>query len=291
MAVDPLNPENENVALVLGSGQDAGVPHIACQCSNCRAAWVHPDRRRLPSSVAVVGRGRQWILLDATPALTEQLARLQQTVPDLKPWPSGIFITHLHLGHYPGLLYLGNEAAAAPGVPVYGSGTVVSFLRRHRPWSDLVAGRYITLNVVEHGQASSLAGLQVSGHRVPHRPDASDMTAWQVSNPEGQTLLYLPDVDLLTDQVMALVAGSDVALVDGSFFDETELPGRDISQIPHPFLRDSSRQLQPLLPNRRIIFTHFNHSNPVLKLDSLQKAQIEALGFELAQDGLKIRLT
>lgn len=285
-----MNSKTGPAAFVLGTAQDAGVPHIACDCQTCRAAWADPAQQRLPSSVAVVGPAGEWVLLDASPVLTAQLARLHRLAPGLPRWPAGIFLTHLHMGHYPGLLYLGQEAAAAPGVPVYGSAGVVAALHGNRPWSDLAAGGYISLRAVAPGEPCAVAGLSITGRPVPHRPDVSDTTAWQVTPTGGRSLLYLPDVDYLAGEVLALVAASDVALVDGSFYDATELPGRDLSQIPHPFLAESSRQLQPLLRDTEIIFTHFNHSNPALRPDSPQAARIEALGFRLAREGMRIDL-
>ncbi|MFQ5611357.1 MAG: MBL fold metallo-hydrolase [Anaerolineae bacterium] len=279
------------VAIILGTAQDAGIPHIACACRTCRRAWADPTLRRLPSSVAVTGADGRWVLLDASPALTEQLALLRRAIPHLAPWPSAIFLTHLHMGHYPGLLYLGQEAAAAPGLPVYGSAQVVGILQNNRPWSDLAAGGYVRFRAIAPGEPLSLAGLLLTGHLVPHRPDVSDMTAWRVAARGGRSLLYLPDVDYLDETILSLIAACDLALVDGSFYDDTELPGRDISRIPHPFLVESSRRLKPLLGTTQIIFTHFNHSNPVLLPNSPQAREMKARGFQLAREGMQISLS
>ena len=43
------------------------------------------------------------------------------------------------------------------------------------------------------------------------------------------------------------------------------------------------------LPARRI-FLHINNTNPILLSDSPQRRQVEAAGFEVAYDGMEVRL-
>src|SRR5262245_42301715 len=94
--------------LVLGIGQDAGVPQMGCDSPFCRLAWNEPSRREMVSSIALVDpdSGRRWIF-DATPDLPEQFELLRNTTRDRSARIDGIFLTHAHIGHYTGLMYLG----------------------------------------------------------------------------------------------------------------------------------------------------------------------------------------
>ena len=41
---------------------------------------------------------------------------------------------------------------------------------------------------------------------------------------------------------------------------------------------------------RRKIFVHINNTNPVLLADSAERAEAEASGWEIAYDGMEVRL-
>ena len=106
--------------IVLGIGQDAGVPQMGCKSPFCREAWKDQKRRRMVSSIALVDPDTKsrWIF-DATPDLPEQFELIKTTTGDRSNDIAGIFLTHAHIGHYAGLMYLGREALGARGVPVY----------------------------------------------------------------------------------------------------------------------------------------------------------------------------
>ena len=59
-------------ARVLGVAQDAGVPHIGCRCAHCERFRGEP---LLPACLGIVG-DEQTYLIDATPAIAEQVAAL-----------------------------------------------------------------------------------------------------------------------------------------------------------------------------------------------------------------------
>ncbi|MDV6379109.1 hypothetical protein ORD22_12875 [Sporosarcina sp. GW1-11] len=45
-----------------------------------------------------------------------------------------IFLTHAHIGHYPGLIYLGKEAMNTQNVQVYAEQLMKNVLETHVPW-------------------------------------------------------------------------------------------------------------------------------------------------------------
>ena len=81
--------------------------------------------------------GRRW-LFDCTPDFPAQLHFLDNICPGDDGMLAGIFLTHAHIGHYAGLMYLGKEAMGARRVPVYGRADMLAFLRQNAPWDQLV---------------------------------------------------------------------------------------------------------------------------------------------------------
>jgi len=288
--------------LVLGTAQDGGLPQIGCSCSSCTTARGDPARRRRVSALLVADprTGRRW-LLDASPDLPEQVesARGQpatrRALGPGAPLFEGIFLTHAHVGHYAGLLHLGREAYGARGLCVYASDRMAGFLRDNGPWSLLVDTGAIEIQRLAPGEPVELAAdLTLTPTRVPHRDEFSDTLAFVVRGPR-RTLLYLPDIDQWErwerplEQVLAEV---DVALLDGTFFDGGELPGRDLSGIPHPFVAGTIERLRaaPADLRARVLFTHLNHSNPLADPASEQCARLRREGMGVAQDGQILEL-
>jgi pyrroloquinoline quinone biosynthesis protein B len=251
-------------ALLLGVAQDAGVPHIGCECRTCARARIDPRWCQLPVSLALIDRcaGASW-LIDATPTLPEQLALLHQHAPQCPL--AGVLLTHAHIGHYTGLMYLGREALNAQAVPVYATPALCAFLRANGPWSQLVALGNISLRPITPAVPIALSALlNTTPIGVPHRAEFSDTVAYLVRG-STRTLFYCPDIDRWEQWGEALpqfLAGVDLALLDGTFFSAAELPGRDMAEIPHPPVMDT---VQLIAGSRaEVRFIHLNHSNPLL---------------------------
>ena len=68
------------------------------------------------------------------------------------------------------------------------------------------------------------------------------------------------------------------------------MPGRNLSDIPHPLVGDTIERFGHLAADRRMILTHINHSNPIGRPDSHQAHAVEAAGFEVATDFMSWRL-
>jgi pyrroloquinoline quinone biosynthesis protein B len=250
-------------AILLGTAQDGGVPQAGCYCRHCSAARADPSRRRWVVCLALVDHtARQSWLIDATPDLGEQLHALHEWAPDCPL--SGIVLTHAHAGHYAGLIHLGREAWDTRRLPVYASARMAAFLRGNAPWSQLVALENIELRVLAPEREVQLSPrLSLRPMPVPHRDEFSDTLAFVVRGP-GRRLFYCPDIDGWDGwdvDLRQLVAGMDVALLDGTFFSAGELPGRDLREIPHPLVTDTAGLLAGVACDVRLV--HLNHSNPL----------------------------
>ena len=285
---------------VLGIAQDGGVPQIGCSDERCEAARRDPSRARRVASLALVlpSEGKLF-LVDATPDLAAQLGALSDVTagrPERDPL-DGILLTHAHMGHYLGLALLGFEAVNVRDLPVWCTPRMAAFLRGNGPWSQLVEKGNLDLRETAPGAVHELGGgVTAEAFPVPHRDEFSDTVAWKIRGPE-RTLLYVPDVDGWDDWrerggMEAAFEGVDVALVDGTFYSDGELPGRDTSKIPHPRIVESVERFGPVVAagELEVAFTHLNHSNPALDEGSEARRSLEAAGFRVLEEGEEIRL-
>ena len=84
-----------------------------------------------------------------------------------------------------------------------------------------------------------------------------------------------------------LLASVDLAYVDGSFWADGEIPGRDMSDFPHPRITETMDRLAdaPAATRAKVRFIHLNHTNPVNEAESRERAEILRRGFGVAQRG------
>ena len=131
-----LSPEKDAFIVVLGVAQDAGYPQIGCNEECCKKYWDKKTAKQKVSCLALFdpSTNQKW-LFDATPDLTGQLREAGKIQ---KGNLSGIFLTHAHIGHYTGLMYLGREGLNAKEIPVYVMPRMHDYLTTNGPWRQLV---------------------------------------------------------------------------------------------------------------------------------------------------------
>ncbi len=240
-------------------------------------------------------------LIDATPDIADQIARAaphpsSRQLPGARPaLVDGILLTHAHIGHYAGLLQLGKEVYGARSVPTWTTQPMAEFLSKNEPWATLVREGTLELRRLTPGERISLSpNLDITPLAVPHRDELSDTVAFLAHTPDAE-LLYLPDIDRWEPwetPIEGWLEQVDVALLDGTFFDGGELPGRDLSKIPHPLIATSIERFAQLSPavRAKVRFTHLNHSNPAANPDSVAAAAVRAAGHAIAREGERIDL-
>ncbi len=285
-----VNTSHPPYVVVLGIAQDGGYPQAGCRRECCAVARTHPRLASGPVCLAIVDpdSGQRW-MLECTPAFPLQLQRLDDIAP-VSPSPGldGILLTHAHIGHYAGLVHLGREVMGSRAIPVYAMPRMREFLATQGPWSQLVELNNIELRpLAAHTAVKLNERIQVVPLVVPHRDEFSETVGFRVTGP-NRSFLFLPDIDKWErwDQAIEeVVASVDVAWLDATFFDTRELPGRDLSEIPHPFVVETMRRFQPLSPEirSRVNLIHLNHTNPALNPDSPAAGEIRRGGMDIAR--------
>jgi len=128
-------PTITNTSLVLlGTIQDAGYPQIGCKKECCAHVFNNPNIVREVVSLGLVDiPNNNTYLFEATPDIVKQMKRVTRFEPSSeKEIVDGIFLTHAHIGHYTGLMYLGKEATNAKEVPVFAMPRMKEYLTQKK---------------------------------------------------------------------------------------------------------------------------------------------------------------
>lgn len=274
---------------VLGVAQDGGVPHLGCSKTCCSTSSV----MRYVSSIMVLNQGSNTsYIFDASPDLAKQLSFMKDKISEnLK----GIFLTHAHIGHYSGLMYLGRESFNSKNIPVYAMPRMKKFLETNGPWDQLVSLNNIKINsIINEREIIVEKELIVKPIEVPHRDEYSETVGYFIKGP-NKSAIYIPDIDKWykwDKSIVDLISSVDYAFIDATFYDEKEINYRDISEIPHPFVIESMKLFERFSKEEKskIYFIHLNHTNPLLDSNSSEYKDLISKGYNVAQEGLVLKL-
>ncbi len=242
------------------------------------------------SSIALVdpATGARWIF-DATPDLPEQFQNLKSVTGDGTNRIDGIFLTHAHIGHYTGLMYLGRESMNSAGVRVYAMPRMKETLERNAPWSQLVSIKNILIEPLTNGKSVRLTdGIAVEPFIVPHRDEFSETVGFRIIVGK-RSLVFIPDIDKWqkwSTKLEDVVRANDFLLIDGTFYADGEI-ARPMSEVPHPFVSETADLLAdlPAAERKKIFFIHFNHSNPLVQGNKRKLRDLRSRGFDVAREG------
>jgi pyrroloquinoline quinone biosynthesis protein B len=274
---------------ILGVAQDGGVPHLGCSKTCCSTNSV----TRYVSSIMVSNqKSKATYIFDASPDLAKQLSFMKDKISkNLK----GIFLTHAHIGHYSGLMYLGRESFNSKNIPVYAMPRMKKFLETNGPWDQLVSLNNIKINsIINESEIVVEKDLIVKPIEVPHRDEYSETVGYFIKGPK-KSAIYIPDIDKWykwDKSIVDLIRSVDYAFIDATFYDEKEINYRDISEIPHPFVIESMKLFEGFSKEEKskIYFIHLNHTNPLLDNNSSEYKDLISKGFNVAQEGLVLKV-
>ena len=298
---------------ILGSAAGGGFPQWNCNCFNCdgvRRGTIDAVSRT-QSSIAVSDDGVDWVLINASPDILVQI----RANPDLQPAravrDSGIaavLLMDAQIDHVTGLLMLRERGTP---LPLYATAEVLA---------DLAQALPIT-RVLEHYCGVAAHPLAIDGTALmiapltgttflpvpllskappysPHRADphpGDNIGLMLQDRRSGARVFYAPGLGEVTDAVEAAMRQADVLLVDGTCWSDDEMLTLGLSKKTARMMghlaqsgTDGMIALLDRMPARRKILIHINNSNPILREDSAQRAELAAHGIEVAYDGMDI---
>ena len=279
---------------ILGNTQDAGVPHIGCEQEFCKNKY-NSKESYFATSIAVVDTNlEQYTLFEASPDITAQLNYISNSLFKKFILPTNIYITHAHIGHYTGLMYLGRESLGANEVSVRVLPKMSDFLENNGTWEQLVKLNNIDLEEIYFDKTSSIFNnIEIIPLQVPHRDEYSE-TAGYIIKGRYKTALFIPDIDKWErwdKDINDMVKKYDYLLLDATFYEEKEI-NRDINEIPHPLVKETLNLFKNISSKdkNKIYFIHMNHTNMMLDPDSELSRLVLSKGFNIARIGQKLYL-
>ena len=271
---------------VIGTAQDGGVPHLGCVKSCCNQVWNDKNKIRNPSSIAIINKkAKKYWLFDITPQIKVQMHSIQHYGCKL----AGVFITHAHYGHYIGLLELGLEVLNTKSVPIYVMPRMFNFINNNKPFNLLISNQNIVLEKINsHNSLNLFPGLKIYAFEVPHRNEFSETVGFNIKS-KNKSIIYLPDIDTWdkwNDNLLNVIKDNDLLFIDGTFYDHNELINRNTSSIPHPSIKDTIERLDDLniSEKNKIFFIHFNHTNPVINVQSKEYKELSNKGYNVVNE-------
>ena len=154
--------------IVLGTTQDGGAPQAGCKKTCCINRWANPKKEFYVTSIGIVDPNTKeaW-MIEATPDFPRQLKKLTDE-NEIK----GIFITHAHIGHYSGLMYLGRETMGYKNMPLFLGPRMSDFIATNAPWSQLVELKNVKINQLKEDKEIVLnSRITIKPFTVPHRDE------------------------------------------------------------------------------------------------------------------------
>jgi len=308
---------------VIGAGAGGGLPQWNCNGQNSADArhGVPTVKPRTQASVAVSADGRQWVLLNASPDLRQQINATRELHPDRKGPPrnspiKAVVLTNGDVDAVAGLLCLRESQP----LTVYGSARVLDVLAGNSIFEVLNAD-LVKRKTMELGQSfavegpSGPVGLTIEAFTVPGKiplylEDEEKGTGGSFGTEEGDTVglkvtedasgkhfFFIPGCSGLDDQLRERLNGAPLLFFDGTLYTNDEMIVQGLMQktgdrIGHMNMSGPKGTLEQMAPLNiaRKIFIHVNNSNPVLRDDSPERAAVEAAGWEVSYDGMEARL-
>ena len=294
----------------MGAAAGGGFPQWNCWCRCCRVARTDPEAAwpRTQSSVAISCDGQRWFLLNASPDVREQLARLPSNG---EPSGSrhvpieGVLLTDAEIDHSLGIVllreaqYLPLYATTAVRAVLDNDSRILSMARAFGdvPWTELPLGAPIDL---PHRNGVS-SGLSVEAVVVPGAPPrfASKAAAGHTvalivrESHGGRVCAFAPGCGGVTPALRERFAEADVLLFDGTFWKDDELATvgittRTAREMDHLPIAGPGGSLEALatLPCPYRVYTHINNTNPILLEQSSERAAVAQAGWTVGYDGL-----
>ena len=279
---------SNNFVYILGSVQDGGYPQTGCLKECCKDL---SSKKRFISSIAIIDKlMKQCWIIDISPDITYQLKMISEFIDDFNyPSLSGLFLTHAHIGHYGGLMNFGLESMNVSNIPIYVFKRMEKFLRNNSIFNQMINNKNIVINTINDSKRINLnKRISIKGFLVPHRNELSETVGFNIKS-ERKSIIYLPDIDSWSEwkvDILDLIRSHDILILDGTFYDKSELKFRDIDKVPHPSILDSVELMNtlPVKERNKVFFTHLNHTNKALNQNSEEYKKIITSGYNILKD-------
>jgi len=303
--------------VVLGAAAGGGFPQWNCNHPNSRRARAgDPEAPMLTqSSLAVSADGERWVLFNASPDLRQQMNDNPILHPSgaLRASPiKAVVLTNADVDHVTGLLTLRESQAfnlyATPRVhKVLADNSIFNVLN-----PQFVARQPMALDVPLSLAApgDDPLGFEVVPFAVPGKVALwlenvfkgdnfgsvdEDTVALEVRQAGRTRFFYIPGCAAMTPALAARLRGAPLVFFDGTLFVDDEMIRDGVGiktgkRMGHMSVSGPEGTMAAFanLDVQRKVFIHINTTNPILIRDTPERATVEAAGWEVACDGMRL---
>ncbi|ARE39112.1 Coenzyme PQQ synthesis protein B [Rhodovulum sp. P5] len=292
-------------AHILGAAAGGGLPQWNCGCENCTLARSGAIPPQTQSSLAVTGNGTDWAILNASPDIRHQLTDCAALHPTgLRDMPlASVLVTNGDIDHVAGLLTLREMQAfrlfatreihavlaANPIFDALNAEVVERVTIRLDTPFDLAPGLTAKLFAVPGKVPLYMEGETVETDLVGEQTVGVHLTAG------GEDVFYIPGCAILNDDLRARLTDAPLVFFDGTLWRDDEMVRAGLGpktgkRMGHMSMSgpDGSIAAFAGLNVGKKVFVHMNNTNPVLNPASAERAEAEASGWIIGQDGMEI---
>jgi pyrroloquinoline quinone biosynthesis protein B len=296
--------------IVLGSAAGGGFPQWNCRCPVCQLAWGGDARvaPRTQAGLALSADGENWVLINASPDLRQQIL----STPELQPRNGhrhspvrSVILTNGDVDAITGLLTLRERQS----LTLYASPATLDTIS-FNPVFDVLAKDVVErMPFALEVPITPVPGVTVTAFAVPGKVPLYQEGANLVIGEEGEAVIgldiaangrrfvFIANCADVNDTVRERARGADLLMFDGTTFTDDEMPRLGLSQktarrMGHVAMQGPEGALTRFADVEvgRKLFIHINNSNPALVDRSPERHEIEAAGWQLTYDGMRIEL-
>jgi pyrroloquinoline quinone biosynthesis protein B len=297
--------------IVLGAAAGGGFPQWNANSTMNRRAFagdVTTPRQTQCSLAVSPGDDDDWLLLNASPDIRAQIIATQELQPyeELRSSPiKSVVLTGADVDAIAGLLTLRERQHLSIWSNDYVLGAVEA-----NPIFGVLDRAVVRLERIgAHGKFDPVPGLACETLAAPGKPPlylehvhgigavAGSSLGVRVSDDAGKALVFLPACAEITPELLRTIEGADALFFDGTMYTDDEMissgegtkSSRRMGHLPMTGKGGSIEGLRDVKVGARY-FIHINNSNPVLDHTSPERRAVEAAGWKIAQDGMRIEL-
>jgi pyrroloquinoline quinone biosynthesis protein B len=304
---------------VLGAAAGGGFPQWNANSEACRRARSGDPAARpaTQASIAVSADGRRWVLINASPDLRQQIEASPSLHPrsGLRSSPiAAVVLTNADVDAIAGLLHLREGTPFA----LYAHDRVLGVLDAN-PVFDVVNREVVPRRKLLVDLPTALAdaagdplGLDLlpflAPGKLPLYLEGKSGSALDTAALDGNTLgleirsqggglVYLANCARITEALLERIAGAELLFLDGTLWRDDEMivqgvgpkTGRRMGHISMSGPDGAIERLRDMPIGQRV-FIHVNNTNPALLADSPERAELERAGWQVAHDGMELKL-
>ena len=296
--------------IVLGAAAGGGFPQWNANSPANRRAFAGDANTPASTqcSLAVSADGIDWLLLNASPDIRQQIIATPELHPreGLRSSPiRSVVLTGADVDALAGLLTLRERQPFTVWASDYVLGAVEA-----NPIFGVLDRSVVRLERIgNHGRFDPVPGLRCETFAVPGKPPlylehvhglsavAGASFGLKVVDEAGKVLVFLPSCAEITSDITHAVDGADALFFDGTMFTDDEMirsgeGAKTARRMGHVPMTGNGGAIDAL-HNTKVgarYFIHINNSNPVLNLTSPERKAVETAGWKIAADGMRLAL-